>query len=39
MEEVYPAIWNPDRAIEGVFCPECGAKLSGWIDGRNSKKE
>lgn len=28
MEESKPAIWNPDKALEGVFCPTCG----NWID-------
>ena len=23
-----PAIWNPDKALEGVFCPTCGC----WMD-------
>lgn len=23
-----PAIWNPEKAIEGVFCPTCGK----WMD-------
>lgn len=56
MEESKPAIWNPDKAPEGVFCPtcgnwiddytgqpencpECGQKLSGWIDGRKHPPE
>lgn len=39
MEESKPAIWNPDKALEGVFCPTCGQKLSGWIDGRKHPPE
>ena len=23
-----PAIWDPDKALEGVFCPTCGC----WMD-------
>ena len=23
-----PAIWNPDKDLEGVFCPTCGC----WMD-------
>lgn len=26
--EPLPAIWNPDKALEGVFCPTCGC----WMD-------
>lgn len=28
MSEEFPAIWNPNRAIEGVFCPKCDY----WMD-------
>lgn len=26
--EPLPAIWDPDKALEGVFCPICGQ----WMD-------
>lgn len=27
-DDIVHAIWNPDKAIEGVFCPRCNT----WID-------
>jgi len=27
-EEVFHAVWNPDKALDGVFCPKCDA----WMD-------
>lgn len=30
-----PAIWNPDKAAEGVFCPTC----KKWIDDYNGQPE
>ena len=35
MKESKPAIWNPDKAIEGVFCPTCG----NWIDDYTGQPE
>ena len=35
MEESKPAVWNPDKAIEGVFCPTCGS----WIDDYTGQPE
>lgn len=35
MEESKPAIWNPDKALEGVFCPTCG----NWIDDYTGQPE
>ena len=28
VNEPLPAVWNPDKALEGVFCPTCGQ----WMD-------
>lgn len=35
MEESKPAVWNPDKALEGVFCPTCGS----WIDDYTGQPE
>lgn len=35
MEESKPAIWNPDKALEGVFCPTCG----NWLDDYTGQPE
>ncbi|MBP3579480.1 MAG: hypothetical protein J6K15_15360 [Lachnospiraceae bacterium] len=33
--EEKPAIWNPEKALEGVFCPTCGM----WLDDYNGQPE
>ena len=33
--EIVNAIWNPDRALEGVFCPRCGT----WMDDYNEQPD
>lgn len=33
--EEKPAIWNPEKALEGVFCPTC----QKWIDDYNGQPE
>ena len=30
MEETVHAVWNPDRALEGVFCPKCDTWMNDY---------
>ena len=34
-EKVVHAVWNPEKALEGVFCPECGT----WMDDYHGQPE
>lgn len=29
-EKVVHAVWNPEKALEGVFCPECGTWMNDY---------
>ena len=33
-----PAIWNPDKAAEGVYCPTCKNGLTTTTDSRSSAR-
>jgi len=35
MHDSKPTIWNPEKAIEGVFCPTCGF----WMDDYEGQPE
>lgn len=30
MDEIVHAIWNPNRALEGVFCPICDTYMDDY---------
>lgn len=32
IDKVYHAIWNPEKCLEGVFCPKCNCFMDDYYE-------